>query len=113
MSVFRQASGALIPALIMMLLTGSCNQSEKQQQAAKGDFSGELTEEEKAGGVLTPEILWKFGRVGEQALSPDGKVIVYTVTRYDAETHERVTDIYTVTSAGTDLMKLTGSDGSY
>ncbi|MEX0982884.1 MAG: S9 family peptidase [Bacteroidales bacterium] len=98
--------------LVAMLLLNACNSGsgEREQQP---DFSGMLTEDEIGGGVMTPEILWKFGRVGEQKLSPDGKVVVYTVTRYDAETHERVTDIYTVTAAGTDLMKLTGSDGSH
>lgn len=76
------------------------------------DYSGQLTQEEIDGGVMTPEILWKFGRVGTHKLSPDGRVVVYTVTRYDAVTQEHVTDIYTVTSAGTDLLKLTDSKGS-
>ena len=31
---------------------------------------------------ITPELLWKFGRVNDPQLSPDGKTIVYTVTRY-------------------------------
>ena len=77
------------------------------------DFSGQLTAEEIEGGVMTPEILWKFGRVGEHRLSADGKVVLYTVTRYDAVTEKRVTDIYTMTADGTDLLKLTGSDGAY
>ncbi len=98
--------------LVVMLLLNGCNFGSAEN-GPQPDFSGMLTEDEIAGGVMTPEILWKFGRIGEQKLSPDGKVIVYTVTRYDAETHERVTDIYTVTAAGTDLLKLTGSDGSH
>jgi len=28
---------------------------------------------------LTPELLWKLGRVGDAVLSPDGKTVVYTV----------------------------------
>ena len=112
MNVFRQASGALIPALIMMLLTVSCNQAEKQQEAVKGDFSGELTEKEKAGGVLTPEIMWKFGRVGEQVLSPDGSAVLFTVTRYDHQTNGRITDIYSVETGGGEMVRLTGADGS-
>lgn len=89
----------------------SCNSEVSQE--AEPDFSGSLTQEEIAGGVMTPEILWKFGRVGDHRLSPDGKVVVYAVTRYDAVTQERVTDIFTVTSEGTDLLKLTGSDGAH
>ena len=32
---------------------------------------------------MTPELLWKLGRVGEAEISPDGRKLVYTVTRYD------------------------------
>ncbi|MCA1746532.1 MAG: peptidase S9, partial [Bacteroidales bacterium] len=103
----------LITGLVVLLLLLHGCKNGNETGAPEPDFSGTLTEEEIAGGVMTPEILWKFGRIGEQKLSPDGKVVLYTVTRYDAETHERVTDIYTVTSAGTDLLKLTGSDGSH
>jgi len=90
----------------------SCDRQEVQATAKEPDFRGELTQEEIDGGVMTPEVLWKFGRVGEHRLSADGRVVVFTVTRYDAVTEDRVTDIYTVTPMGTDLLKLTGSDGA-
>lgn len=32
---------------------------------------------------MTPELLWKLGRLGEAITSPDGKVVVYTVRRYE------------------------------
>lgn len=32
---------------------------------------------------MTPELLWKLGRIGEVAISPDGKQIAYLVTNYD------------------------------
>ena len=32
---------------------------------------------------MTPELLWKLGRVGNSAMSPDGKLIAYTVKRYE------------------------------
>ena len=32
---------------------------------------------------MTPELLWKLGRLGEAAVSPDGSKICYTVRRYD------------------------------
>src|SRR6056297_313030 len=89
----------------------SCNNEAPRETGP--DFSGELTQEEIEGGVMTPEILWKFGRIGEHRLSPDGRVVVYTVTRYDAVTQEKVTDLYTITAEGTDLLKLTESDGSH
>ena len=32
---------------------------------------------------LTPEILWRLGRVAEPRVSPDGKRVLYTVRSYD------------------------------
>ncbi|MEM7478329.1 MAG: S9 family peptidase [Planctomycetota bacterium] len=36
-----------------------------------------------AGERLTPEKLWDLGRVGDAAVSPDGKTLAYLVSRYD------------------------------
>jgi dipeptidyl aminopeptidase/acylaminoacyl peptidase len=86
---------------------------EVKQEALNKDFSGNLTQEEINNGILTPEILWKFGRIGEQKLSPDGENLVYTVTRYDYLTNESITDIFLVSSIGDEPIKLTNSNGSY
>ena len=40
------------------------------------------TKAEDAPKRMTPELLWKLGRLGEAAVSPDGSQIVYTVRRY-------------------------------
>ena len=42
-----------------------------------------LTAEEIAAARLTPEVMWKMGRVGSHALSPDGETLLYTLTRYN------------------------------
>jgi hypothetical protein len=36
-----------------------------------------------AQGVLTPEMLWKLGKVGGEMISPDGKNAIYGVTFYN------------------------------
>jgi dipeptidyl aminopeptidase/acylaminoacyl peptidase len=74
-----------------MLLAAACKETSDEPAP---DFSGELTTEEIAGGRLTPEILWKFGRVGDESLSPDGRTVLYSVTRYDYKTNKSKTDIY-------------------
>jgi dipeptidyl aminopeptidase/acylaminoacyl peptidase len=76
-------------------------------------FSGQLTDEEIAGKTLSPEILWKFGRLGEFALSPNGSTIAFTVSRYDVPGNRSVTDIYTMPAGGGDAKKLTISDDHY
>ncbi len=103
-------SWAIPVLLVLVAALFSCDNVEK---ANEGDFSGQLTEAEIENGVLTPEIMWKFGRVGEQKLSPDGSTVLYTVTRYDYTINANVTDLYTVPSSGGDATKLTNSDGSF
>jgi len=76
------------------------------------EFSVRLTDEEKAGGVMTPEILLKFGRLGSFALSPDGSTVLYTITRTDLQSGSRETDILKVHSAGGEAVKLTSEGGS-
>ena len=68
------------------------------------DYSGELTAEEIAGERLTPEILWKFGRITDDQLSPDRLYgCVLHITRYNAKTNGKITDIATVPSNGGEM----------
>jgi len=50
--------------------------------------------------VMTPEVLWSFGRVGGAQLSPDGKTVLYTVTYFNIEEDKSYRDIYTIPVAG-------------
>ena len=52
-----------------------------------------LTAEEIAAARLTPEVMWKMGRVGAHALSPDGTTLLYTLTRYNMAENRGVTVI--------------------
>jgi dipeptidyl aminopeptidase/acylaminoacyl peptidase len=102
-----------IPALLCTgLILFSCTKTP-EPKGIEGDFSGMLTREEIEGGVLTADILWKFGRVGDMQLSPDGKEVIYTVTRYDVKTNNSISDIYRVPSGGGDPVCLTDGMGKY
>ncbi|MDA3823360.1 MAG: S9 family peptidase [Bacteroidales bacterium] len=98
--------------LLFVVFMAACTNSTSSDELLP-DFSGELTAAEIDGGVMTPEILWKFGRVGEQKLSEDGKVVVYSVSRTDAKTQVSVSDLFTVSIAGTDLLKLTDGGSNF
>lgn len=102
---------------IILLCTGilfsSCNQAPDDSKGVEGDFSGVLTPEEIAGGVLTAEILWKFGRLGSMDLSPDGKEVLYTVSRYDVGTNKSISDIFKIPSGGGEPARLTDGTGKY
>jgi dipeptidyl aminopeptidase/acylaminoacyl peptidase len=104
-------SGKLVLILALFFLF-SCSTDQKNTVPA-GDFSGALTQEEIQKGRLSPEILWKFGRISDHRLSPDGNTVIYGLTRYDYKTNGRITDIYRISSQGGEPVALTSSDGSY
>ena len=62
--------------------------------------------------VLTPEKLWQLGRLGEIQVSPDGKTVAYTVTKYNLAENKGNADIYAVPVAGGAAKKLTDTPGS-
>ncbi len=84
----------LLLALSLVWLLASCNNEKATKSGPASDFPGKLTEQEIAGGRLTPEILWKFGRIGDIQVSPDASTIVYSLTRYNAATNESCTRLY-------------------
>lgn len=45
---------------------------------------------------MEPETLWKFGRVAEPKVSPDGKMVVYQMTTYKIEDNKGNTDLWVV-----------------
>lgn len=91
----------------LLIIASSC----KQQTVPQQQLSVQLTEEEKSGGVLTPEILWKFSRLGSFALSPDGKSVVYSMTQYDLNTEAHTTNLYKISSTGGTPIQLTTNGG--
>ncbi len=61
-------------------------------------------------GLLTPEVLWSFGRLGEVAVSPCGKMLAYTVSYYSIEKNKGNTDLYYMTTNGSDKIQLTSTN---
>ena len=98
----------LIPLVVFLY---SCTRETNENKKPSGNFNNTLTQEEIAKARITPEVLWKFGRVTDHRLSPDGKTVIYGVTRYDVATNLKMTDIYSIPVNGGDAIKLT--DGKY
>ncbi|NSW94760.1 MAG: S9 family peptidase [Bacteroidales bacterium] len=94
------------------MLFASCRQKTQIAEEKPAIPQPVLTEEEKAGKVLTPEILWKFGRLGTFELSPDGSEVLYTVSWIDLQSEQRTTDIYKINTRGGDPVRLTSDGGS-
>ncbi|MFV0483689.1 MAG: alpha/beta fold hydrolase [Bacteroidales bacterium] len=58
---------------------------------------------------LTPELLWKFGRVGDLKLSPDKKKALYTVTDYNIEENRSYRDVYMLNIGSEEVERITSS----
>ncbi|HZL08861.1 MAG TPA: S9 family peptidase [Prolixibacteraceae bacterium] len=56
--------------------------------------------------VMTPEVLWSFGRVGEPVVSPDGTTVLYSVTNYNIGENKSFRDLYIVPVSGGEPVKL-------
>jgi dipeptidyl aminopeptidase/acylaminoacyl peptidase len=80
----------VLTGCMLMILINSCNTEDpKISMEEEGNFLNQLTQQEIKEGRLTPELLWKFGRVSEMQLSPLGDKVLYTVTRYDIKTDKK------------------------
>jgi dipeptidyl aminopeptidase/acylaminoacyl peptidase len=102
----------LLLLLVALLFVSSCKQQPPVAKEALPQFNNQLTAEEKAGGLMTPEIMWKFGRLGTFALSPDGSTLLYTVTDIDLKSEARRTNIFKTAINGGNSVQLTTEGGS-
>ncbi len=59
--------------------------------------------------IMTPEVLWSFGRITETAVSPDGKTIAYAVRYFNISQNKGQTDIFFVNPDGTNKRRITES----
>ncbi len=75
-------------------------------------INNNLTEEEIAQGILTPEVLWKFNRIGSAVQSPDGKTVAFSITKYSLKENRGLTHIYLIPIEGGDMTQLTDGNTS-
>lgn len=65
-----------------------------------------------AGERMTPELLWKLGRLAGGSISPDGQQVVYSVRRYDLAEDKGDSNLYAVAFAGGASRELTSEESS-
>jgi dipeptidyl aminopeptidase/acylaminoacyl peptidase len=66
----------------------------------------------KAQGILTAELMWKFGRVSDVQVSPDGKTILYGVSTYDLKENKGKRNLFTVSIDGGTPVQVSDTKGS-
>ena len=62
--------------------------------------------------IMTPEVLWAMGRIGEYSLSPDHSQIVYNVTYYSVPENRSGSTLYIMNADGSDNKVLVESNDS-
>lgn len=95
----------LITSALLVAALISCGTTDKQKKDSPviiGKKEIKLTSN-----LMTPEILWDFGRVGNVKVSPDGKKIAYTTTWYDIAENKGNTEVYAMNADGTNQKQLT------
>ena len=90
--------------IAMALLLNACAETEKDMEKTFLPETPKL-----ASDVMTPEVLWSFGRVGNTELSPDGKTVLFAVTFYNMEENKSYRELYTVPADGGEVVRITTS----
>ena len=93
--------------LSVVAITFSCK--NKEQKNTEIISKPEITVKN---GIMTPEALWSFGRIGEVSVSPDKSFISFTVKYFSIKENKGNAEIYTMKTDGSDVKQLTHSSGS-
>lgn len=57
--------------------------------------------------IMTPEVLWSFGRIGEVQVSPSGEKVLYSVSYYNIEQNKSNSELFVINSDGSEKIQLT------
>jgi len=57
--------------------------------------------------IMTPEVLWAFGRLGDVQVSPDAERILYGVSYYSIEQNRSNRELFVMKADGSDKIQLT------
>ncbi len=96
----------LIIVVLGICLIISCKNSSVDKADSESGLIGkkELKLEHD---IMTPEVLWSFGRVSEVEVSPDGTKILYGVSYYSVAENKGNRELYVMNIDGTDNKQIT------
>ena len=95
----------LLPIALILMVFQSCGNAPKQKAPARENIKLESD-------ILTPEVLWTMGRIGEFSVSPDGTKVVYNVTDYSVAENKGFSRIYIMDADGRNVKCLTNGTTS-
>ncbi len=93
----------LFPVLLTVLLF-SCQTDNKEAEETTLIFRNDP---ELASDIMTPEVLWSFGRIGDVQVSPSGKKILYGVSYYSIGQNKSNRELFVMQTDGSGKVRLT------
>ncbi|MBT3209319.1 MAG: S9 family peptidase [Bacteroidetes bacterium] len=100
----------IIAAILTIIFLSSCCETTENSQTNPKTNSPEnilANNPNLDSDIMTPEVLWTFGRVNNVELSPDKKYILFAVKYYDKEKNKGQNDFYTIPAKGGEAKKIT------
>jgi dipeptidyl aminopeptidase/acylaminoacyl peptidase len=79
MKMFQVCRAWLIASCLILIAGKDCMSQQDQPTVARR---------------MTPELMWKLGRLGSVAFSPDGQTIAYAVRRYELSENKGTSSLY-------------------
>ncbi|MDR1739005.1 MAG: S9 family peptidase [Candidatus Symbiothrix sp.] len=92
----------VIMASIALLAAACGEKSSEEARIGKSQIKVE-------NGLMTPEVLWAFGRLGDLNVSADGTKIAYGVQYYSVEENKSNREIFVMNADGTENKQITSS----
>ena len=94
-------------ALVLLTVITWFGCTQKDKVIVSNNFVPETPQLESD--IMTPEVLWSFGRLGGAQVSPNDETVLYTVTYYNIEENKSYRDIYTIPVSGGEAKNITNS----
>ncbi|HER10195.1 MAG TPA: peptidase S9, partial [Bacteroides sp.] len=91
-------------AVTLAVLVFSCQTNLKENAEIPPIFTNEP---EMASDIMTPEVLWSFGRLSDVQVSPSGEKILYGVTYYSTGQNKSNRELFVMGRDGSGKLRLT------
>ena len=95
----------LTAGLIILALIISCS----GEKTVKTDIGNPVDTIQLTSEIMTPEVLWSFGRIGSVELSPDKETIAFGVSFYKVDKNSGNTEIFTMPAQGGEAENITNT----
>ena len=96
---------------LSLLVLFSCEPTNNESVTQEETFTEEQLDVASLPKIMTPEVLWNLQRLSDVQLSPDGKTLLFGISRYSVENNNGNRELYTMPVEGGEMTRLTQTKG--